>query len=114
MPALIPEHWPIEVGARFLPKAPRPWHTAGGAEGGEEEGGEGRGGEEWVRAMRHRLRMHTQPVLKEMEGTVLREFEEEMVVAADADELMDAMGVLGEVLDGGAKSGEEWLNEAMP
>ena len=57
--------------------------------------------------MRERLQRHDQMVLKEL-VQALRDFEEELLVAADATELFDAAGVLADVLAESA-SADAWL-----
>ena len=77
-------------------KGPRSYQPSGGG-GGGAGGGDEAAGESWVALMRERLQRHDQMVLKEL-VQALRDFEEELLVAADATELFDAAGVLADVL----------------
>ena len=54
-----------------------------------------------------RLQSHDQPLLKEL-TTVLADFEEELLPAADATEMLDVMGWLGDVLSESADA-DTWL-----
>ena len=75
-----------------------------------DESGGGSGSDEWVGAMRERLQKHDQSVLTELVQT-LRDYEEELLPAADATEVFDVLGVLGDVL-GEASSADAWLGLA--
>ena len=73
-------------------KAPRDYH-AGHTKVSSSEGGT----DESVARVKERLQRYDQPLLKELVA-ILNDFEEELLPAADATELLDAMGWLSDVL----------------
>jgi len=84
-------------------KEKRPFHKRSGDSSGAD-------GDEWVSVMRERLQKHDQAVLKEL-SQLLRDFEEELLPAADATEFFDVLGILGDVLNE-APSADAWLQLA--
>ena len=61
----------------------------------------------WLARMKVRLQRYDQPLLKEL-TTVLGDFEDELLPAADATELLDTMGWLGDVM-GESPDANTWL-----
>ena len=86
-------------------KEARAFHPRSDASGAAPEGAD-----EWVGLMRERLQRHDQSVLKELTA-MLREYEEDLLPAADATEVLDVLGVLAEVLRD-APSADTWLGLA--
>ena len=83
-------------------KDPRKYHTPAPP---HEDGADA-----WLALFKARLRAHDQGLLKEL-VSVLGEFEEELLVAADGTEIFDVLGLLGDVL-AEAPSVDAWLGLA--
>ena len=87
-------------------KDKRPYHDpqkSGGAGSGSADASSGGGGDEWVAGTRERLLKHDQDVLKEL-TSLLSEFEDELLPSADAAEVLDVLGLLGDVPSGAASA----------
>ena len=81
--------------------------AASAATGGGSSGAASTSSDEWLARMKVRLQRYDQPLLKEL-TTVLGDFEDELLPAADATELLDAMGWLGDVM-GESPDANTWL-----
>ena len=78
--------WLLVDRLQGILKDERPWHATPAPPTGSEEG--------WLAAMRERLRVHDQQVLRELQGLV-EEYEEKLLLLNDFDEFDACAGVSG-------------------